>query len=173
MQKIKILFGSLIALIFFTILSCSNPTLRFDQTCITCIKSQRFLCSGDECPKTFKVSENYIVTITETGENIYVTNILEAENIKPKEGIAFAIAKINGKIFLTGESFNHLWILYPRPKNEASYKAVKLPESNIVSPVFELFTSRLMLSAQNYSHKYLFDDEDNKWIIHGAMKGKE
>lgn len=168
----RIIFLKLL-IISLILISCSNPTLRFDQTCITCIKSQRFLCSGDECPKTFKVGDNLLVTMTETGENIYLTNILLAEKLPLKEGIPIAIAKINGKIFLTGDSFNNLWILYPRPKNEASYEAIKLPEAKIVSPVFELFTSKLMLSAQNYSHKYLFDDEKNKWIIHGALKGKE
>lgn len=166
----------IIVTVLFTTLtfySCSHPTLRFDQTCITCIKSQRLSCSGDECPKSFAVGSDYLVTITETGENIHITDILNSENLSQKSGVPIALAKINGKIFLTGNSFKNLWILYPKSKNEARYRAVKLPQSDIINPIFEIFTSKLLLSAQNYSNKYIFDEENDKWIIHGALKGRE
>jgi hypothetical protein len=163
-----------IGLLFLAlILAGCGSTLRFDQTCVTCVKSQRFSCLGDECPSSFMVGSDALVTITETGENIFLTPILLEEQINAKSGIPVTIAKINGKVMLTANDFKSLWLLYPKAKNEACYKNVELPEGKIEGAVFELFSGKLLLSATNYKNKYFFDDEDNKWIVKDAVKGAQ
>jgi len=165
-QKMLILFFAL------ALWGCSS-VVRFDQTCITCIKSQRLSCTGDECPSTFMLANDCVVTMIETGENIYLTKILPDEKIQPKAGIPIAIAKLNGKFFLTGDYFDKLWIISPKASNEACYDYVELPQPDIESPVFELFNGRLMLGAKNYKSRYIFDEDSNKWHVKDGTKGTE
>ena len=163
------LFVFLLALI---ISSCS-PTLRFDQTCITCIKSQRIACTGDNCPATFIVNGNCLVTIVETGENIYLNSILEKEQIPAKDGIPVSIAKMDGKIYITANNFKNLWILYPKVPNEAKFSSIKLPKENITLPVFDFSDGKLRLTAGNYDKMSYILIDDNNWIIYKETKAGE
>ena len=161
--------------IFFialAITSCSH-TLRFDQTCITCIKSQRIACTGDNCPATFVVNGNCLVTMVETGENIYMNQILEKELIPVKEGIPVSIAKMDGKIYITANNFKNLWILYPKVPNEAKFSSINLPKENIILPVFDFADGKLRLTASNYNKiSYLLVDDDS-WVIFKETKAGE
>ncbi len=119
------------------------------------------------------VANDCVVTMIETGENLYLTTILPEESIQPRAGIPVAIAKLNGKFFLTGDNFNKLWIISPKSKNEASYDYVELPQPKIEGPVFELFNGRLMLGAKNYKTRYIYDEDSNKWVVKDGTKGSE
>lgn len=160
------------AILILLVTSCSMPKLRFDQTCITCIKSQRFSCKGDECPQTFMIGSDAVVTIIETGENIYMTDILTQEGIALKSGLPLTLAKLNGRIYITGDNFSTLWSLYPNPENSAGYKMIQLPEAvKLESPVFEIFNNHLVLTAKNLSTRYLYNEEDDKWELQNPTKG--
>ena len=165
-------------ILFFTsflLFSCA-PHLRFDQTCLTCIKSQRFSCVEDECPKTFMVGDQCLITIVETGENIFLNPIFEKEEIIPKAGIAVAIAKLNGNVYLTANGFKKLWILEPEEDNEADFSAIDLPMKGleIQNPVFSLDLKNylLKLTADNYKGK-LYTLEDGKWSAANGGKAGE
>jgi len=122
------------------------------------------------------VGSESIVTIVETGENIYLNAILTEEGITPKADIPIAIAKVNGYVYLTGQGFIKLWRLCPRPENEAKYKSFDLPVENekIKSPVFSIDLQNLLLklTADNYNGKtYIFDD--GKWVLETSGKAGE
>ena len=159
----------------FLLFSCAQ-NLRFDQTCLTCIKSQRFSCAEDECPKTFMVGDQCLVTIVETGENIFLNPILDKELISPATDIPVAIAKLNGYVYLTANGFSKLWILEPEEDNKAEYKSIDLPlpDTKIQNPVFSLDLKNylLKLTADNYSGKtYVL--EDGKWsVVNGGKAGE-
>lgn len=155
----------------FLLASCAS-TMKFDQTCITCIKSQRFSCQGDNCPKTFMSGENCLVTIVETGENIFLNSILQEEKITPASGIPVAIAKLDGKYYVTGNYFTKLWILIPKVPNEAKYCSIPLPVESlkIQEPVFDFQilspgNNRLRLTAVNYDGKLYVLTDDDSWSI--------
>ncbi len=149
-------------IIFSLIISCA-PTLRFDQTCVNCIKSQRLLCKGDECPSTFLDGADCIVSIIETGENIYLNLILKKEGIGLKENIPICIAKANGKFFLCGEKFKNLWILYPKINNKAKFFPIELTSGEIKKPVFSFNKNLLQLKGDNLKKKtYIIDPESNE-----------
>ncbi len=159
----------------FLLFSCAS-NLKFDQTCLTCVKSQRFACSNDECPKTFLVDKQCLVTIVETGENIFLNPILEEEMIMPAADIPVAIAKLNGYVYLTGNGFNKLWILTPQGDNEAEYKAIELPlpKLKIQNPIFSLDLSNylLKLTADNYNGKTYVLEDDEWSLIDGGKAGE-
>lgn len=142
------------------LISCM-PQIRFDQTCITCIKSMRYYCKEVECPKTFMIGNQSLVTIIETGENIYLNYILRQEYIQPRSGIKIAIAKLNGKIYLTGEEFNNLWILYPEIENRAKLSKIKLPLTDN-DLHFNIYDNLLMVSLPYYNKTFLLID-DFRW----------
>ena len=50
----KIYLGLIAILIAFIFSSCATK-IDFDQTCLTCINSQRLLCNNHECPTTAMV----------------------------------------------------------------------------------------------------------------------
>ncbi len=159
----------------FLLFSCAS-NLKFDQTCLTCVKSQRFACNEAECPKTFMVGDQALVTIVETGENIFLNPVLEEEKIIPAAEIPVAIAKLNGYVYLTANGFAKLWILTPKKDNEASFKAIDLPvpDLKIQNPVFTLDLNNylLKLTADNYNGKtYIL--EDGKWsVVEGGKAGE-
>lgn len=172
-MKLKLLPVFLLPVIL--ICSCA-PSMKFDQTCLTCISSQRYSCEDKDCPKTFMIGNECIVTIVETGENIYLNSILEEEGIKPGAEIPIAIAKLNGFLFLTGNGFGNLWRLCPKPGNEAKYKAFDLPmeDIRINNPVFSLDLQNylLKLTADNFNGKtYIFDD--GEWMLESSGKAGE
>lgn len=167
----KIRITVLITFIALIVSSCA-PTMKFDQTCMTCIKSQRFSCQDDNCPKSFMSGENCLVTLVETGENIYLNSILQEEKIPVSGGIPVAIAKMDGKYYLTGNNFNSLWILTPKVPNEAKYSSIKLPVENVKinAPVFDFQilgpgSYRLRLTASNYNNKIYVLNDDDKWTL--------
>lgn len=160
-------------IILIAIVSACSPKLRFDQTCMTCIKSQRLACKDGNCPETFITDNNCIVTLIETGENIFLNPILEKEGITPKAGIPVSIAKMNGKIYLTADNFKKLWILKPQIDNEAKYASIALPEFFVMKPVFDFSDKKLRLVADNFGKKmYLLIDDDN-WQLFNEPKAGE
>jgi hypothetical protein len=166
------ILNPMIVTIFIILISACSQTLRFDQTCITCIKSQRLICK-EGCPTTFLDSGKCLVTIVETGENIFMDPILKEEKIQPKEGIAVAIAQLNGKFYLTADNFRNLWILEPKPSNEAKFYSLKLPKDSIDKPVFDLFNNRLRLTANNYKQEHYILVDDSKWSLSMEAKAGE
>lgn len=166
----KKFFVSAICLILLA--SCSTVT-RFNQTCITCVSSQRLACNKGECPTSFMVGNDCFVTIIETGENIYLNDILKLENIQPRSGIDFTIAKFNGRYFLHSDLFSKMWLLVPHKKNTAKIKAVELPEKNLGIVVFEINNNQLKMFAKNRSLEFIFDDENDKWINAKSVKAGE
>ncbi len=163
---------TLIAIAFALLAASCAPTMKFDQTCMTCIKSQRFSCQGDNCPKTFMSGENCLVTIVETGENIFLNPILLEEKITPVSGIPVAIAKLDGKYYVTGNYFTKLWILTPKVPNEAKYSSILLPLESvkISDPVFDFQilspgNNKLRLTAGNYDGKIYVLTDDDKWTL--------
>lgn len=121
---------------------------------------------GDQC----------IVTMVETGENIFLNPILEEEMIKPAADIPIAIAKLNGYVYLTGNGFKQLWMLTPGKDNKAKLKSIELPLENvkISNPVFTLnLTDYLLrLTADNYDGK-VYELLDGKWSVVGGGKAGE
>lgn len=148
---------------FLMIEGCSHPKIRVDETCLTCIKSQRLSCTGPECPSTFKAGDNYLVTMTETGENFYIAPILMEEKMTVQEGIPVAMAKLNGRYFLIGENFANLWMLQYSDFNLLRYIPVKLPKDKIAAPVFEIYNNRLLLRGTNYPDGIILNADDEKW----------
>ncbi len=109
------------------------------------------------------VENDCLVTLIETGENIRMNEILDAEYIKPQGGLQIAIAKINGSYFLTGEQFNNLWILTPAGKNLAQYYSVPLPQAKPVNPVFELYSNALLYHADGLKGRFVYNEIEKKW----------
>ena len=168
----KILQLFIVSTLILAIFGCSHPTLRFDQTCITCIKSQRLGCEDEDCPSTFLNGGDCFTTMIETGENIYMNEILGGEGKELQAGIPIAIAKISGKFYLTGNEFINLWIITPEPKNRAAYEPVAVPDSLVREPVFELFENQLVLSGKNYTNKFIFDDDSKTWRLFNPTEPK-
>lgn len=173
-MKVKFLFFLFFSSLLFV--ACGS-SLKFEQTCVTCIKSQRFSCQDGNCPSTFMIGDQCLVTIIETGENIFLNPILEKEQLKPKNGIKVAIAKIHGKLYLTANDFKYLWILYPKIPDEAKFSSIDLPikEAKIFEPVFSLnnvdpMNYKLRLTASNYSDKTYELQDDDKWILINQAK---
>ncbi len=149
--------------------SCGTVT-RLDQTCITCVSSQRIACQGPECPASFMNGASCLVTMVETGENIYLNDILKEEKITPRDGIRITLAKVNGRYYVAGESFTKVWYLIPRKKNEACLKSVEMPAANMGVVTFEVFDNQLKMISENKEMEFLFDDDDNEW--HNAKSAK-
>lgn len=172
-MNLKLLLG--ILTVSLGLLSCAS-TMRFDQTCITCVNSQRLSCEDGNCPKTFMLGNNCLVTIIETGENLYLNPIFEKEGLAPSAGVPIAIAKLNGLYYLTGDNFKKLWIICPKKNNEAKIKSIDLPLKNqkIDSPVFSIdYTETLLkFTAGNYNNStYLL--RNNEWVLIGGGKAGE
>lgn len=173
-MKLKFLLISFFLGLFLT--SCGT-TLKFEQTCVTCIKSQRFSCQDGNCPTSFMIGDQCLVTVIETGENIFLNPILEKEQLAPKSGIKVAIAKVHGKYFLTANDFKNLWILYPKVPDKAKICSIDLPQKNIkiFEPVFSLnsidpMNYKLRLSASNYSDNIYELNDDDKWLLVNQAK---
>ena len=161
----------LMFIVMITLCSCATK-IPFDQTCLTCIQSQRLNCRGDECPKTIVVAGNCLVLIEETGEKINVNHILEKENIKIQKDISVTVAKIRGRYFITGSDFKNLWILTP-VLNEAKVKSIALPESNLVlPPVFEITNGNLLVRGINNEYSFIYDIDKNVWIKNYIRAGE-
>ena len=155
---------AIILLSFLIISSCSTIT-RFDQTCITCVNSQRIACKGSECPTSFMVGEDCLVTIVETGENIYLNEILKQEKINPRKGLEITIAKLNGRYFLACNEFENMWILTSHKRNTAKIKSVKMPSKDMGITSFELYSGQLKMISQDSKQSYLFDEDKEKWQL--------
>ncbi|MCX7737788.1 MAG: hypothetical protein N2319_13890 [Candidatus Kapabacteria bacterium] len=173
-MNLKFLFSLIILSIF--LFSCGT-TVKFEQTCVTCIKSQRFSCQDGNCPTSFMIGDQCLVTVIETGENIFLNPILEKEQITPKSGIKVAIAKIQGKFYLTANDFKKLWILYPKVPDKAKICDIDLPQKDIkiFEPVFSLNSTdpmnyKLRLTASNYSDKTFELQDDDKWLLVNQAK---
>lgn len=171
---LKFLLISVFSFLFF--IACGT-SIKFDQTCVTCIKSQRFSCQDGNCPTTFMIGDQCLVTIVETGENIFLNTILEKEQLSPKSGIKVAIAKVSGKYYLTANDFKQLWILYPKVPDEAKISSIDLPEKEvkIFEPVFTLnsidpINYKLRLTASNYSEKVWELKDDDSWVLINQAK---
>ncbi|MEJ5245325.1 MAG: hypothetical protein WHV28_06420 [Bacteroidota bacterium] len=162
----------LILLASSIIAGCASTT-TFEQTCLTCVSSQRFSCKKGECPESFMVGNDCYVTIIETGENIYLNDILKEEQIQPRNGINFSIAKYNGRYFLYSDSFTKMWLIIPHKKNIVKYKSIELPEKNLGLAVFEINEKLLRIYDQNRERFYVFDDEKDKWINNKSVKAGE
>ena len=173
-MKIKLPIAVLVLVLLAA--SCA-PTMRFDQTCYTCIKSQRISGNPESGPKSQINGQDCMVTIVETGENIYLNDILKEEKITPVANIPLTIAKVNGKVYLTGNGFSKLWIICPKPGNEAKYKSIDFPieKINIDEPIFNIdFESiRLKLSANNLGGKTYILLDDSEWILEKSGKAGE
>ncbi|MGE5480628.1 MAG: hypothetical protein ACM3U1_09415 [Chloroflexota bacterium] len=171
----KNLLRSLIVLSAAVLAGCASQKLPFEQTCMTCVRSQRLGCVGDECPSTFMIGGNAVVTMIETGENIYLNPILLKENIAPKQGIPVAIAKIRGIYFLIAENFSHLYMITDPEGAESKFEEFELPNKmkSITAPVFEITGSKLMLSASNLNGKWVFYDDDEEWKPFGQETPKK
>jgi len=152
-------------LLGFTVLLVSCATkIPFEQTCLTCIQSQRLNCKGTECPETIMANNECLVSIAETGEKISMNYILSEEGIVIKTGIPVTIAKIRGRYLLTGYGFKNLWILTPA-ENSAKVKRIKLPEDNLaLPPVFEISNSNLLMRGEKNNYSYVFDIDNFKWL---------
>lgn len=123
------------------------------------------------------IDDQCFVTVIETGENISLNQILEKEQITPKSGIKVAIAKVQGKFYLTANDFKNLWILYPKVPDQAKICNIDLPQKDIkiFEPVFSLnsidpMNYRLRLSASNYSDQIYELQNDDKWILVNQAK---
>ena len=162
----------LLLLATVTIFGCSHPTIRFDQTCINCIKSQRLSCEDEDCPLTFLNGKECFVTMIETGENIYMNEILTGENKEIQGGIPIAIAKISGKYYLTGNNFINLWIIVPEMIDRAAYHSLAVPDSLVKEPVFELYNNQLVLSGKSYKNKFVLDEDKREWRIFNPTEPK-
>ncbi len=169
-MKIYLSLFSLITVMLFS--SCATK-INFDQTCLTCINSQRLLCKDHECPTTAMIGNDCIVIMSETGEKITMNEILEYENIVPRNGIDLTIAKIRGRYFVTGVGFKNLWVLVPS-KNKAKIDNFKFPEPNLsMPPVFEISNRNLLMRGQKNEYKFIFNIEDEKWeVINTPKAGK-
>ena len=161
--KLKKIFH--LTLIGFVVLVCSCATkIPVEQTCLTCIQSQRLGCRGAECPETIMANNECIVLIGETGERINMNYILSQEGIVATRGIPVAVAKIRGRYLLTGLGFKNLWVLTPS-KNTAKVKPIKLPQNNLsLPPVFEISNSNLLMRGEKNDYSYIFDIDNLKWL---------
>ena len=156
--------GLIAILIAFIFSSCATK-IDFDQTCLTCINSQRLLCNNHECPTTAMVNGHCIALLSETGEKITMDKILEGEGIIPRDGIDLTIAKIRGRYFVTGYGFKNLWMLTPTD-NQAKIKGFKFPADNLsMPPVFEISNKNLLMRDQNNGYKFLFNIDNKKWEL--------
>lgn len=164
---------ALIFVVAVALTSCGGTVVRFDQTCMTCITSQRLSCNGTDCPASFMVGSDCFVTIVETGENVHLNKILELEKISVREGIPFTLAKVNGSYYVIGEGFKNMWIVSPSGRNEATLDFVKLPEVNIGIPVFELYNKQLKMRGKSNEYNYLYEDVSKKWINQNSAKAGE
>ena len=168
----KIYLGLIAILIAFIFSSCATK-IDFDQTCLTCINSQRLLCNNHECPTTAMVNGHCIALLSETGEKITMDKILESEGIIPRDGIDLTIAKIGGRYFVTGYGFKNLWMLTPTD-NQAKIKGFKFPADNLsMPPVFEISNKNLLMRDQNNGYKFLFNIDNKKWELISTTKAGE
>ncbi len=158
-MRLNVIISTLVIL-FLT--SCATK-VNFEQTCLTCVQSQRLLCKDYECPVTAMIGTECIVVMSETGEKIHINKILEKEQIEPKDGINVTIAKIRGRYFITGDGFKKLWMLTP-VKEEAKISGFLLPEDNLrMPPVFEISNKNLLMRGADKEYSYLFDIDNEKW----------
>lgn len=158
-MRFKLIFSILVLLICT---SCATK-IDFEQTCLTCVQSQRLLCKDHECPVTAMIGEDCIVIMTETGEKIFINEILKGEKITPRSGINVTIDKIRGRYFITGEEFNHLWMLTPKG-NQAKLNKFEFPESDLqMPPVFEINNKNLLMRGENKEYTYIFNIDNEKW----------
>lgn len=149
---------------FVLILSSCATVTRFNQTCLTCVSSQRLSCQKGECPTSFLIGNDCYVTMIETGENIYLNDILKEEKIEPRSGINFTLAKYNGRYFVYSDIFKKMWLLKPHKKNTAKIEPVELPEQNLGIVIFEINDNQLKMRNSDGIKEFIFDDEKDKWI---------
>ena len=144
--------------------SCVTKKIPFEQTCLTCVQSQRLNCTGTNCPETIMVGANCIASIDEIGEKINMNYILLQENIHPQKGIPLTLAKIRGRYFVTGKDFSNLWMLTP-VKDKAKVKKIPFPEKNwALPPVFELIDGNLLVRGKRNEYLYIYDINKKKWV---------
>jgi hypothetical protein len=150
--------------------SCATK-IPFEQTCLTCVQSQRLNCKGNDCPETIMAGTNCIASIDETGEKIYMNHILQEENIAIQKGIPLTLAKIRGRYFVIGKNFKNLWMLTP-VENKAKAKKIALPEENLaLPPIFELSDGNLLLKGPKNEYLYIYDIDNKKWIKSSQKAG--
>jgi hypothetical protein len=151
--------------------SCSTK-IPFEQTCLTCVQSQRLNCKGNDCPATIMAGSNCLAMIEETGEKINMNHILTTENLAIKSGIPLTLAKVRGRYFVIGEGFKNLWMLTPN-ENEAKIKQIKLPADNLtLPPIFELVDGNLLMRGQRNEFSYTYDIDKNKWLANSSKAGE-
>lgn len=152
------------AMFALLVLASCGTTTRFDQTCITCVSSQRISCKGAECPTSFMVGSDCLVTVVETGENIYLNDILKEEKIAPMDGLQLTLAKVNGRYYISCDSFAKMWYLMPAKKNEACLKSIDMPADRMGIVSFELYDNQLKMISQDKTKEFIFDDNKDKWV---------
>jgi len=151
--------------------SCATK-IPFEQTCLTCVQSQRLNCQGNDCPETIMAGTNCIAMIDETGEKINMNHILKVENITPQKGIPLTLAKIRGRYFVIGKDFKNLWMLTP-VANSAKVRKIALPEKNLaLPPIFELADGNLLMRGQQNEYLYIYDIDNKKWIKSSIKTGE-
>ena len=167
LKKINVLL--LVAIMVFV--SCATK-IPFEQTCLTCVQSQRINCKGDDCPQTVMVGSNCIAIMDETGEKINMNYILTQEKIQITGGIPLTIAKIRGRYFVAGKMFRNLWILTPC-ENEARVKFIPFP-MNVIdeAPIFEITGDNLLIKDANNRYAFEYDIDAKKWINQKARAGE-
>ena len=170
----KIFVGFTVIIVTVLITSCATATkIPFEQTCLTCVQSQRLNCSGNNCPETIMAGTDCIAMLDETGEKINMNHILKVENIEPKRGIPLTLAKIRGRYFVIGKDFQNLWELTP-VKNEAKIRKIALPENNLqLPPVFEIADGgNLLMRGQQNEYIYIYDIDSRKWLKTSIKAGE-
>lgn len=160
-MRLKLLLLSVCSL---AILSSCATVVKMDQTCITCVQSQRMPCKDCEYPASMMIGNECVVTLLETGENIHLNEILKQEMITPAKDIPFTLAKINGMYCVIGQGFKNMWMLVATDKNEAELTKVELPKDVLgTQPVFELFNGELLMRGPKTEYEYLYDEKENIW----------
>ncbi|MPM58997.1 hypothetical protein SDC9_105834 [bioreactor metagenome] len=162
----------LFSLVLLLTLSACATKIPFEQTCLTCVQSQRLNCKGTDCPETVMSGSDCIALMDETGEKISMSYILQEEGIALQKGIPLTLAKVRGRYFVTGRDFKNLWILTPS-NNTAKVKCILLPESNLkLPPVFELTDGNLLMRGEKREYSYVYDIDNEKWIKYTSKAGE-
>ena len=173
MKKTSVLLTVILTFSLFIFSSCATKKIPFEQTCLTCVQSQRLHCVGANCPETIMAGTDCIASIDETGEKINMNYILQQENIHPQRGIPLTLAKVRGRYFVTGKGFNNLWMLTP-VENMAKVKKIPFPEANLaLPPVFELIDGNLLMRGKRNEFLYIYDIDNKKWIRTFQQKAGE
>lgn len=158
--------------IFLLILLVScGTTIKFNQTCMNCTSSQR-IDPDEYSPSTLIIDGKCVVSIIETGEILFIDDILESELIVKTEGIPIAIAKYNGVYYLIGQEFKNLWLIYGKPDNRASICSMETPILQPQSPYFYFVNDNLVLGDHETGTCFKYNNNTEDWSKHYNCLGE-